>query len=232
MIHLFRRAHRIHIQLVSRGAMYYAVFMIVVLTIIAHAAQQQHYSAAASQASSERQRIELRQLQDDRDTLQLALEFGFDPMIVKVAKTSARREYFRDACATCLTWRFVRTYRELAYLMLSIVQIESGGNHRIIGDGGRAHGLTQMWLATARVYEPVSWRDLLTIEGNISVAMKHLVDLLRRFDGNPYAAVTAWNRGEGAVRRDLSAGSDPGNGYADRVFAAASAHNAVPGRIQ
>ena len=125
-------------------------------------------------------------------------------------------------------WRFVRTDDDLAYIMLSIISAESGGEVRAVGDSGRAFGLTQMWLTTAQMYDrKITANRLLTIHGNLTLAMNHFLDLLQRYDGNFTLAVLAWNRGSGAVSRSLALGASPENGYSYRVFAQAALRNAV-----
>ena len=164
---------------------------------------------------------------DREKTLNLAMEFGFDPMIVQTVRQLSANALRRNRSRPVM-WRFVRTDDDLAYIMLSIISAESGGEVRAVGDSGRAFGLTQMWLTTAQMYDrKITANRLLTIHGNLTLAMNHFLDLLQRYDGNFTLAVLAWNRGSGAVSRSLALGASPENGYSYRVFAQAALRNAV-----
>ena len=169
---------------------------------------------------------ELRHLYEQRGTLDLAVEFGFDPLIVRIVSQLSTNEMRLRACK-CPTWRFVKTDRDLAYLILSIIQAESRGDYRAFNPGGPAYGLTQLVLSTARMYDKdVHPTELLTIPKNLSIAVKHFVDLLERFSGNYTLAVLAWNRGSNGVERSLALGNSPDNGYARAVFTQAALRNA------
>lgn len=167
------------------------------------------------------------QLQDRERTLDLAIEFGFDPLVVDVVRQLSRKAFEENYCS-CPTWRFVRDGEDMAYLMLSIIQIESGGDIDAYNPGGPAYGLTQMVMSTARMYrKDVTQAELLTLPTNLTLATAHFVDLLERFHGNSLLAVVAWNRGSGAVARSISLGENPDNGYARTVFTRAVLRNAT-----
>lgn len=166
-----------------------------------------------------------RQAKDREKTLDLAMEFGFDPMIVQTVRQLSANA-FRHNRDKRVMWRFVRTDDDLSYILLSIVAAESGGDVRAIGDSNRAFGLGQIWLTTAQMYDrKITASRLLTIQGNLTVGMRHFLDLLERYDGNYTLAVLAWNRGSGAVSRSLALGVTPENGYSYRVFAQAALRN-------
>ena len=153
------------------------------------------------------------------------MEFGFDPMIVQTVRQLSANA-FRHNRDKRVMWRFVRTDDDLSYILLSIVAAESGGDVRAIGDSNRAFGLGQIWLTTAQMYDrKITASRLLTIQGNLTVGMRHFLDLLERYDGNYTLAVLAWNRGSGAVSRSLALGVTPENGYSYRVFAQAALRN-------
>lgn len=165
------------------------------------------------------------QLQDEEETLNLSLEFGFDPMIVTLTRRLSADAMRKHAC-NCPTWRFVRTERDLTYLLLSLVQTESRGNYAAYNPAGKAYGLTQLLMSTARMYDKnVSEAELVTMPRNLTIAVAYFVDLLERFKGNYTLAVIAWNHGPNAVDHGLSSGIylDP---YARTVFAQAAVRNA------
>ena len=168
----------------------------------------------------------LEQASDDQETLSLALEFGFDPMIVQVVRHLASDAMIlRDE--TDMTWRFIDSEWELTYLLLSIIQGESRGQVDARGDSGKAFGLGQMHLATAKKYRPdVTGDQLLRLQDHLEIAVAHFVDLLQIYDGNYTLAVLAWNRGQASVNRAIALGQSPANGYARKVYLQAAVRNA------
>jgi hypothetical protein len=197
------------------------------------------YALASESASTPRPRetveatlptggdIHRAELEYNQETLTLALEFGFDPMIVQVTRRVVADLIERiDRVEDPLTWRFIDTEPELTYLILSMIQAESRGDVAARGDSGDAYGLLQLHLPTAREYRPeVTGRELLTLDTHLEVAVEHFADLLRSYSGNYTLAVLAWNRGEGTIDRLLALGETPANGYARRVFAEAAVRN-------
>ena len=161
--------------------------------------------------------------------LNLSLEFGFDPLIVQVTRQLSSIAYKQNACK-CATWRFVKSEDDLAYLLLSIIAIESRGNPRAINvpNGPTSGiGLTQLVLSTAREYDKsVTQEGLMTVPKHMNIAVRHFVDLLERYRGNHWLAILAWNRGIGAVERSLALGNNPSNGYAHLVLNKAAIRNA------
>ena len=152
----------------------------------------------------------------------LAIEFSMDPAIVTLVDRYSR-EYMRNGEAE---WRLVRTPEFMSYIMLSLIYVESKGNTHAIGDDGKARGLTQIWVSTAREYGNVTAEQLHRPETNISFAFKHFQHLLQRYRGNLALALYAWNRGPGRVDdRLLVYGESPQNGYAKKVYEAAMVSN-------
>lgn len=163
-------------------------------------------------------------LREKEKTLDLALEFGFDPMIVQTAQRLATNAF--KAKHDPITWRFVKTDKELCYLLLSIVQTESRGDAQATNKTSSAAGLTQLLYSTAKQYDKnVKPAELLTIPKNLEIAMTHFVELLERFRGNPYLTVLAWNRGATGADRILTAGLDK-DAYVNAVFMQAAVRNA------
>ena len=124
-------------------------------------------------------------------------------------------------------WRFVRTADDLAYLLLSIIAIESRGNYRAVNPAGPAYGLTQFVMSTARQYDKsITQDDLLTIPRHLELATTHFMDLLEQAGGNHMLASAAWNQGSGVIRRAEALGSAAGNSYAHMVLTRAVMRNA------
>ena len=167
------------------------------------------------------------ELRKSEETLDLAMEFGFDPMIVKITQQLSENVMrSRNAQPGTTTWRFVRTDKELAYLLLSVVQVESGGDPAAYNKSG-ASGLTQLMFSTARMYDKkLQPNELFTIPKHLQIAVDHFVDLLDRYNGNPTLAVLAWNRGSGIVDRTLALGQSPENGYSKLIYERAVLRNA------
>lgn len=100
-----------------------------------------------------------------------------------------------------------------------LVRAESGFNPRARSHAG-ALGLTQLMPYTAR------WLDrrmttperIMQPEANLAVGFRYLRRLIDKYDGDLRLALLAYNRGEGAVDRDLRRGRNPENGYSRRVL--------------
>jgi soluble lytic murein transglycosylase-like protein len=81
-------------------------------------------------------------------------------------------------------------------LVRAVVQVESGGNPRAVSPKG-AQGLMQLMPARAAL---LGVADAFDPRANLDAGVRHLRDLLLRFDGNVRLAVAAYNAGEDAVR--------------------------------
>jgi len=162
-------------------------------------------------------------LQLKEQTLDLALEFGFDPMVVQTTQRLSTKAFHEKHDP--ITWRFVKTDKELAYLILSVIQTESHGDPAAKNKSG-ASGLTQMMFSTAKQYDKtLKPEELLTLPKNLEIAVTHFVDLLERYRGNHYLAVLAWNRGITGADRILAAGVGTDE-YVTSVFTQAALRNA------
>ncbi len=151
----------------------------------------------------------------------LAVEFSMDPAIVTLVDRYSR-EYMKEGGPE---WRLVRTPEFMSYMMLSLIYVESRGNTEAVGDGGKARGLTQIWVSTATDYGDVTADQLHLPETNISFAFKHFQHLLQKYRGNLALALYAWNRGAGKVDKLLLYGESPENGYGKKVYEAALVSN-------
>ncbi len=109
--------------------------------------------------------------------------------------------------------------------MLSLIYVESKGNTHAVGDGGKARGVTQIWVSTAQDYGDVTAEQLPRPGTNISFAFKHFHHLLKKFQGNLALTLYAWNRGSRKVDQLLRYGEPPGNSYAKKVYQAALVSN-------
>ncbi len=168
-------------------------------------------------------KTEITQLKNVQQTLDLAIEFGFDPMVVQTVQHLAQKEF--SAKHDPITWRFVKTDKELTYLLLSIVQTESRGDITAYNKSG-ASGLTQMLFSTARQYDKnLKPSDLLILPKNLEIAVTHFVGLLEKYRGNHYLAVLAWNRGVTGADRIITAGIGS-DAYVTSVFEQAALRNA------
>lgn len=99
-----------------------------------------------------------------------------------------------------------------------LVRAESSFNPRARSHAG-ALGLTQLMPGTARWIEPrmTTTERILEPEANLAVGFRYLRRLVDKYD-DLRLALLAYNRGEGAVDRDLRRGRNPENGYSRRVL--------------
>lgn len=176
---------------------------------------------AQNEALAKQNQVLLQQNTHLRYINDLAVEFSMDPMIVLLVD-----HYSRDYLKTeGPEWRLLKTPEFLTYIMLSLIYTESKGRASAIGDGGKARGLTQIWVTTAKQYGNVTAKELLDPEVNISFAFKHFHHLLQKYRGNLAVALYAWNRGSGKVDKLLIYGESPQNGFGKKVYEAALLNN-------
>jgi soluble lytic murein transglycosylase-like protein len=104
---------------------------------------------------------------------------------------------------------------DLAY---RLVRAESGFDPRARSRAG-ALGLTQLMPGTARWLEPrmTTPERIMEPEANLAVGLRYLRQLIDKYD-DLRLALLAYNRGEGAVDRDLRRGRNPENGYSRHVL--------------
>jgi soluble lytic murein transglycosylase-like protein len=104
---------------------------------------------------------------------------------------------------------------DLAY---RLVRAESGFNPRARSRAG-ALGLTQLMPGTARWLEPrmTTPERIMEPDANLAVGFRYLRRLLDKY-GDLQLALLAYNRGEGAVDRDIRRGRNPENGYSRAVL--------------
>ena len=99
-----------------------------------------------------------------------------------------------------------------------LVRTESQFNPRATSPVG-AIGLAQVMPATARAFRRDITREALyEPRTNLRIGFRYLRGLVREHDGNLRLALLAYNRGDGAVDRDLRRGRNPENGYSRRVL--------------
>lgn len=100
-----------------------------------------------------------------------------------------------------------------------LVRAESAFNPRARSHAG-ALGYTQLMPSTARWLDRrMTTRErILEPEPNLRVGFGYLRRLIDKYDGDVRLALLAYNRGEGAVDRDLRSGRNPENGYTRRVL--------------
>jgi soluble lytic murein transglycosylase-like protein len=99
-----------------------------------------------------------------------------------------------------------------------LVRAESNFNPRARSHAG-ALGFTQLMPNTARWLDRgmTSTERILQPEANLAVGFRYLRRLIDKY-GDLRLALLAYNRGEGAVDRDLRSGRNPENGYSRRVL--------------
>lgn len=99
-----------------------------------------------------------------------------------------------------------------------LVRAESGFNPRARSHAG-ALGLTQLMPSTARWLDRrmTSREAIMEPEPNLRAGFGYLRRLIDKYQ-NLNLALLAYNRGEGAVDRDLRRGRDPENGYTRYVL--------------
>jgi soluble lytic murein transglycosylase-like protein len=116
---------------------------------------------------------------------------------------------------------------ELAY---RLVRAESGFNPRARSHAG-ALGLTQLMPGTARWLDPrmTTAERIMEPEANLAVGFRYLRRLVDKYGDLPLALL-AYNRGEGAVDRDLRRGRNPENGYTRMVLGSGGSRYGGDGR--
>jgi soluble lytic murein transglycosylase-like protein len=102
-------------------------------------------------------------------------------------------------------------------IAFGLVRAESSFRRTVVSHAG-AVGFTQLLPSTARWIAPGTTRAaLFDPETNLDVGFRYLRYLKDKYDGDVTLALTAYNRGQGRVDRDLRAGRNPDNGYAAAV---------------
>ncbi len=162
----------------------------------------------------------------------LAIEFGFNPIIIEIVDDQAKKAIAAPNSGE--EFRLIRTQEYLTHIFLSLIYVESKGDVKARGDKGKAYGLTQIWLSTARDYvDNLEPADLYDPQINVEVSFIHFRHLLAVYRGNFTLALLGWNRGSGKVDKLIAWGDSPANGYGAKVFNAsvtASRYNLVSAR--
>jgi len=162
----------------------------------------------------------------------LAVEFGFNPIIIEIVDDQSRKAMLAPNSGE--EFRLIQTQEYLTHIFLSLIYVESKGDVKARGDKGKAYGLTQIWLSTARDYvDDLEPHHLYDPQINIEVSFLHFRHLLAVYRGNFTLALLGWNRGSGKVDKLIAWGDSPANGYGAKVFNAsvtASRYNMVASR--
>ncbi len=215
-------------ELKEKGILWFMTFVVGLLVAFAYLI----YQPDQLREDSDQLRDQIAALSKENQTLKnkneqlsyinfLSVEFSMDPTIVTLVDHYSR-EHMKNGGAE---WKLVRTPEFMSYIMLSLIYAESKGNSNAVGDGGKARGLTQIWVSTARQYGDVTAKQLHQPETNIDFAFQHFHHLLKKYHGNLALALYAWNRGSGKVDKLLLYGESPQNGYAKKVYEAAFVNN-------
>jgi hypothetical protein len=139
--------------------------------------------------------------------------YSIDPSLVNLVYTEIETHLHNssDRVDEDEIWKLTR-------VLLGIIREESGGRPDALGDKGRALGLTQIWLTTAKQYGQVEAQDLFDPATNVHFALLHFSRLLQSYNGDVVMALYAWNYGESRLREITSQGQTPQNGYGERVL--------------
>ena len=113
-----------------------------------------------------------------------------------------------------------------------LVRVESAFNPQARSRVG-ALGLTQLMPSTARWLERgITRQAILEPVTNLRIGFRYLRSLITKYDGDLQLALLAYNRGDGAVDRDLRRGRNPENGYSRAVLGTGVQRYAGTGLVQ
>ncbi|MEM6663808.1 MAG: lytic transglycosylase domain-containing protein, partial [Pseudomonadota bacterium] len=124
--------------------------------------------------------------------------------VIQIERAKGRRLFGSKAMLSRVVARWrpeieaaARHGRVSEALIIAVIMVESGGNHRAISPAG-ARGLGQLMPGTARRY---GVRNVFDPGQNLKGSAAYLSDLIRMFRGDLVLALAAYNAGEGAVAR-------------------------------
>lgn len=102
------------------------------------------------------------------------------------------------------TWdHLFRTYSKYPVIAKAVCRVESAFNPDAVGDSGRAHGLMQIWLPTAKGYGfEGNSSDLMRPDANIKYACRFLDDMIDKYGQDK--GIMAYNLGETKIRRGIT----------------------------
>lgn len=113
-----------------------------------------------------------------------------------------------------------------------LVRVESAFNPMARSRVG-ALGLTQLMPGTARWLDRNLTRQAILEPGtNLHIGFRYLRGLIAKYDGDLELALLAYNRGDGAVDRDLRRGRNPENGYSRAVLGTGLARYSGTGLVR
>lgn len=199
------------------GLMTFLLVVVVIATIYSADKQTERHEAALADAEAIAQAAVYEQSELKRKH-DLAIEFGFNPIIIEIVDDQSRKAMLTTKGDE---FRLIQTQEYLTHIFLSLIYTESKGVIDARGDKGKAYGLTQIWLSTARDYvDNLEPHQLYDPQVNVEVSFLHFRHLLTEYRGNFTLALLAWNRGKSRVDKMISWGESPANGYGAKVFAA------------
>jgi hypothetical protein len=151
-------------------------------------------------------------------TYQRDLALEFDLSLAIVMAVDAKSRTLVDPGKE--EWKYIPNHQFCTYLMLSLIHVESGGQ-MVVGDGGRAIGISQIWLTTAKLYNPkLTKEELMRPEVNVDYMFRHFVSRLKARRGNFAEVLFDWNRGPAKVDKLVKMGKPIENGYSEKVYRA------------
>lgn len=147
---------------------------------------------------------------------ELALQMMQVQRLEQVHEFSTRHEIPADLAADIYDFAIYEGLRpEVAF---RLVQTESNFQRTAVSSAG-AVGYTQVKPSTARWLEPSITREqLFDTRTNLRLGFRYLSMMMERYDGDERLALLAYNRGPGRVGGLLARGTDPANGYAERIL--------------
>jgi len=123
-------------------------------------------------------------------------------------KNPSRRGY------TDIVRRAAKRHQVDPRLIAAIIQVESGGDRRIVSPRG-AKGLMQLMPAVCKKYRV---RDPFDMEQNVGAGTAHLASLLTFFDGDTALALAAYHGGVQRVIKNNGVPPGPSQKFVRKIF--------------
>lgn len=102
------------------------------------------------------------------------------------------------------TWDYLfMRYSKYPDIAKAVCRVESNFKQDAVGDSGRAHGLMQIWLPTAKGYGFLGTSgELMNPDSNIKFACKFLDDMIDKYGTEK--GIMAYNLGETKIRKGIT----------------------------
>jgi soluble lytic murein transglycosylase-like protein len=97
-------------------------------------------------------------------------------------------------------------------IMHSIFEVESNMNANAIGDSGKAFGLGQVHMSTAKIYDKkITKEKLMNPDVNVKISSMLLRDYLKRYNNKYEYAIAAYNIGPVKIDKHFKTNTAPPN---------------------